>query len=88
MKFSDILLAIVAICTFVSYMPQVIKILKTKKSNDISICSWILWVISSSSYTLYAYIASTDIMLQIETTIELIFCITILILSIKYQHKN
>ncbi|MBR3890025.1 PQ-loop repeat-containing protein, partial [bacterium] len=49
----NILLGIVSFCTFISYFPQTIKLLKTKKSEDISIQSWILWVTSSFSYTLY-----------------------------------
>ena len=59
----NILLAIVSICTFISYFPQTIKLLKTKKSEDLSLHSWILWVISSVSYTLYALIVSKDFML-------------------------
>ena len=48
------LLGIVSVCTFISYFPQTVKLLKTKKSDDLSISSWILWVISSISYTAYA----------------------------------
>ena len=50
----NILLGIVSICTFISYFPQTIKLIKTKKSNDLSIQSWILWVTSSLAYTIYA----------------------------------
>ena len=39
------------------------ELIKTKKSEDISIYSWILWVTSSFSYTLYAIIVSHDFML-------------------------
>lgn len=47
----NVLLGIVSICTFISYFPQTIKLLKTKKSSDLSIQSWILWVTSSFAYT-------------------------------------
>lgn len=83
----NILLAIVSLCTFISYLPQTIKLIKTKKSEDISIQSWILWVLSSLSYTIYAIIISKDVMLIFETCLELFFCLIILILSIKYR-KN
>ena len=84
----NILLGIVSLCTLISYLPQTIKLLKTKKSNDISIISWILWVVSSFSYTLYALLVSKDFMLIFETSLELTFCIIILILSIIYRKNN
>jgi len=84
----NILLGIVSFCTFISYFPQTIKILKTKSSKDLSVKSWILWVISSFSYTLYAILISKDIMLIFETCLELFFCLLILILTIKYKNNK
>lgn len=81
----NILLSIVSFCTFISYLPQTLKLIKTKKSGDLSIQSWILWVISSLSYTIYAIIVSKDGMLIFETSLELFFCLLILSLSIKYR---
>lgn len=83
----NILLGIVSLCTMISYLPQTIKLLKTKKSTDLSINSWILWVVSSCSYTLYAILCSHDFMLIFETTLEFLFCLIILLLAIKYR-KN
>lgn len=83
----NILLAIVSICTFISYFPQTVKLIKTKKSEDLSIQSWILWVTSSLAYTIYAVIVSKDFMLIFETSLELAFCLVILILAIKYKNN-
>lgn len=84
----NILLGIVSICTFISYLPQTIKLIKTKKSNDLSIQSWILWVTSSLSYTIYAVLVSKDAMLIFETGLELSFCLIILVLAIKYRSNK
>ena len=84
----NILLGIVSLCTLISYLPQTIKLLKTKKSDDISIQSWVLWGVSSFSYTLYAIIVNKDFMLIFETTLELIFCLIILILSAIYRKRK
>ena len=35
----NVLLSIVSFCTFISYAPQVIKLIKTKKSGDLSVLS-------------------------------------------------
>ena len=83
----NVLLGIVSICTFISYFPQTIKLLKTKKSEDLSIQSWILWVVSSFSYILYAVIVSKDFMLIFETGLELSFCLIILMLAIRYRNN-
>ena len=81
----DVLLGIVSFCTFISYLPQVIEIVKTKSSEDISLTSWILWVVSSLAYTLYAVIYSESAMLIFETCLELFFCLLILTLTIIYD---
>ena len=84
----NILLGIVSFCTFISYLPQTIKLIKTKSSKDLSVQSWILWVTSSLSYTLYAILVSKDKMLIFETCLELFFCILILILAIVYRNNK
>ncbi len=84
----NVLLGIVSLCTMISYLPQTIKLIRTKKSNDLSINSWILWVVSSFSYTLYAIICTNDFMLIFETSLELFFCLLILLLAIKYKDSR
>ena len=83
----NILLGIVTMCTMISYLPQTVKLIKTKKSNDLSLKSWILWVVSSLSYTLYALLCSDEVMLLVETSVEFFFCFLILSLAVKYR-KN
>ena len=83
----DILLGIVSLCTLISYLPQAIKLIKLKKSDEISTYSWILWVVSSFSYTLYAYLCSDEFMLRFETSLEFLSCLLILALTLIYR-KN
>lgn len=84
----NVLLTIVSICTFISYFPQIVKCLRTKKAQDLSIWSWTLWVVSSLAYTLYAILCTNTIMLIFETSLELLFCIIILICSIVFRKKK
>ena len=83
----DVLLGIVSLCTLVSYLPQAIKLIKTQESNDLSTTSWIIWVVSSFSYLLYAFLCSNEFMLKFETVLEFSFCLLILILTIYYIKK-
>lgn len=84
----DVLLGIVSLCTLISYLPQAIKLIKTKKSNDLSTTSWIIWVVSSFSYSLYVFLCSNEFMLKFETTLEFSFCLLILLLTVKYRNNN
>lgn len=84
----DVLLGIVSLCTLVSYLPQAIKLIKTQESNDLSTTSWIIWVVSSFSYLLYAFLCSNEFMLKFETVLEFSFCLLILILTIYYRKNN
>ena len=83
----DVLLGIVSLCTLVSYLPQAIKLIKTQESNDLSTTSWIIWVVSSFSYLLYAFLCSNEFMLKFETVLGFSFCLLILILTIYYRKK-
>ena len=82
-----ILLGIVSVCTFISYFPQIVKCLRTKQAEDLSIWSWVLWVVSSLSYTLYAFLCTNSVMLIFETCLEFSFCLIILICAIVFR-KN
>lgn len=84
---ANVFLGIVSMCTLVSFLPQAIKLIKTKESDDISISSWVLWVISSLSYVLYAYLCTNEFMLRLENTLEFSFCLLILFLTLFYRRK-
>lgn len=45
---------IVTVCTYISYIPQLYKLIKTKKAEDLSITSWVLWMISSLANLIYS----------------------------------
>lgn len=83
----NILLGIVSICTFISYFPQIVKCLRTKQASDLSIWSWVLWVVSSLSYTLYAVLCTNSFMMIFETCLEFAFCLIIMICAIVFRKR-
>ena len=46
----QLLMWVVVICDYIAYIPQLHKLIKTKRSEDISRGSWILWTINNSAY--------------------------------------
>ena len=83
-----ILMSVVTTCTIISYLPQLIKLLKTKNSRDLSISSWLLWVVSFFFYSLYAILVAKDILLIMQALLELGFCCAILFLIIIYKKEG
>lgn len=73
---------IAAICTTVSFLPQAIKIIKTKTTKDISLTMYIILVIGVILWLIYG-ILTNDFPVILANGISTIFTLTILILKIK-----
>jgi uncharacterized protein with PQ loop repeat len=82
-----ILLTIIQICTFLCYFPQIIKTIKTKKSEDVAISSWTISMISALCYTLYGFIIKDDFIIFTCIT-EVILAVISVIVLIKYRDKR
>ena len=73
-----------AILTTVAFLPQLIKTLKTKKADDVSSSTLILFIIGVLSWIIYGYkISSTPILLA--NLITLILNLLILISKIYFS---
>ena len=82
-----VIFIIVPIIEFISYFPQIMKLYKTKKADDISIRSWSLWVLTSLLKGIYVIIIN-DIALMFIYGFTLTLCIVTLTLSLYYQKKQ
>ena len=87
MSLGNILLIAISTCSFISYLPQIIKTINTHSSEDISISSWAINSVSMAAYVVYAFFISKDLMLVFATGCEFIFTATILVLAIKYRNS-
>lgn len=78
---------IVTICTYISYVPQIYKLVKTKESEDLSIASWILWTVSSFANLVYSVLLGR-FELIIASISEFILILMTLVLTVYYVYKN
>jgi len=79
-----VLMHISTILAIVSNMPQIVKSLKTKSTEDISISSKLSWIVCSSCYFCYAILlGSTSVILN--SLVDVFFNTTLLVLSVKYR---
>ncbi len=70
--------------SYIQIVPQIIKLLKTKSSNDYSLCMLLLQLIALISWTIYIYTSKQNIIVYIGTGIDLVLLLYIDILIIKY----
>lgn len=73
-----------ATCTTIAFLPQVIKIAKTKHTKDISLGMYCILLIGVFSWLLYG-IFIHDIPIIVANAITFLFVAFILVLKIKYK---
>lgn len=69
----------------ISYLPQTIKLIKTKRSDDISDATWLLFSITASLYLIMFILEQASLKLIILQVIEVSFCWLTTILSIIFK---
>ncbi|MBO4480391.1 MAG: PQ-loop repeat-containing protein [Alphaproteobacteria bacterium] len=80
-----LLLSIYTVLEFVAYMPQIIKILKRKSADDLSLLYWLTWIAADLCYFGYILLESPEIGLMFIVSLDLVFLIFVLLLTIYYQ---
>tara|TARA_B100001989_G_scaffold206775_1_gene155542 strand:- start:1375 stop:1644 length:270 start_codon:yes stop_codon:yes gene_type:complete len=73
-----------AILTTVAFLPQLIKTLKTKKADDVSLTTLILFIVGVLSWIIYGYKISSKPIL-IANSITLVLNLMILISKIYFS---
>lgn len=86
-EFITIMYGMVGIIATIGYFPQVIKLVKSKRCDGISVKSWILWTYTSSVSVIYAFYVMSDPTFQFVTGINFVGTVIILCLTI-YQTKR
>tara|TARA_B100001250_G_C19510132_1_gene661284 strand:- start:336 stop:599 length:264 start_codon:yes stop_codon:yes gene_type:complete len=71
-------------CTTVAFLPQAVKVWKTKSTKDISLYMFIIFTVGVLSWLIYG-IAMSDSPLILANGITLILSIFILIYKLKYK---
>ena len=86
-RLASILMAMCIGITMVSYIPQIVKLIRTKSSDDLSLGSWTLWVLEGFAYLGYAIIQG-EFWLLLEEGVSCVLLLTTLILTLLYRDKE
>ena len=75
---------IAGVCTTIAFVPQAIKVIRTKHTKDISLATYLMLTIGVFLWLVYGLFIK-DLPLAIANSITLLFAFIILIFKIKYK---
>ena len=76
------------VASYIQTIPQIIKLIRTKSSNDYSLAMLLLQLIASISWSIYIFTSKQSIIVYIGTVIDLIMVFVIDVLILKYYKFN
>jgi MtN3 and saliva related transmembrane protein len=76
-----------SICTAIASIPQLVKIIKCKKADDISLVMLLVLIIGLGLWVFYGYLKK-DIILMVANAIPFIMNILIVIFSFQYKSNK
>ena len=72
------------IFSYIQTIPQIIKLIKTKSSNDYSLAMIIIQLIAVISWSIYIFTSKQNMIVYIGTIIDLLLIIIVDILIVRY----
>lgn len=89
-EWKELIILYITIAGFISYLPQIIRMIKTKSSEDISISTWLIWAMNSTLYLIYMQLSEVTIWLILSQVAEvvLIGLTTILVVVFRVKRKK
>jgi MtN3 and saliva related transmembrane protein len=86
LELTEIVGIVAGICTAISLLPQLIKMIKNKKADDISLFYLIILLCGLSLWVWYGFLRD-DMPIIVTNSFSLLLNITVIILGIKYKKK-
>jgi MtN3 and saliva related transmembrane protein len=85
--FVEILGLIAGTLTTISFVPQLIKIVKSKSAKDVSLIMFLIFVVGIFLWLVYGILTKT-LAIIVANSVTLILALSILFLKIKYDFKR
>ena len=83
-----VFLSVYTVLEFGAYMPQIIKLLRTKSADDLSLGYWFSWIVAGLCYMGYLLLTSPEIGLVFLCSLDLCFLLIVTSLTIYYQKHS
>lgn len=79
---------IYCIIVYIEYFPRIIKLIRTKSSNDYSLSSTLLSFLGMVCWVLYIFSTKQDFVLYLGSFVDIILNIIFAVLVFKYHDKK
>ncbi len=79
------LLLVYTVCEYSAYVPQMAKLIRRKSADDLSLTTWLTWVVSGTCYLVYILLESPDAGVIFVASTNLLFIMTVCALTVYYQ---
>lgn len=83
-----IFIGIINIIQLISYIPQIFRLIKIGKSDELSVVTWILWNISSLCWLVYELLYTQDFWSIVTYGIGLILNLIVLVLILSFRNQK
>lgn len=80
----SVFLIVIGVLQLVAYVPQIVKLIRTKKSEDLSLSSWFLWLVVDTCWVCHSWFYLGDLNQTLVTGIELLLVVSVFVLSWYY----
>jgi len=85
--FVELLGVIAGTLTTISFLPQLVKIVKNKSSKDVSLLMFLIFTLGIFLWLVYGILTLT-LAIIIANSVTIVLALSILILKIKYDRKK
>ncbi len=81
----SVMVALQVVLSLTSYIPQIIKLIKRKESDDLSLTSWMLSLFDFSTYQILLITGDGGIVLNLINALQILQIMVVIILIRQYQ---
>lgn len=83
-----IFIGIINIIQLISYIPQIFRLIKIGKSDELIVVTWVLWNISSLCWLVYELLYTQDFWSIVTYGIGLILNLIVLVLILSFRNQK
>lgn len=84
----SVMVALQVVLSLTSYIPQIIKLIKRKESDDLSLTSWMLSLFDFSTYQILLITGDGGIVLNLINALQIMQILAVILLIRIYRAKQ
>ncbi len=88
MMIFNAMVVIQIVLSLTSYLPQIVKLIRRKKSDDISLTTWIISLLDFTTYQVLLILGDAGLILNLINALQIIQIVAVIILICLYREKR